>query len=185
MCFDEYEERQHVRRFAIWAAARGSARGIKNADLKAFKEAFDNFELGVPSCADGKEYDQLYVEQITEFSCRLSKAGKIPKDNAFGAAQKFLNLYSKAVYFSGEGMQLPSSFSNGNECYAHPPIDRSLQSAVSKYARKHDIPRENWQLHSWTKFCDAQYLATIQFFRSVVGDNQPLWKIEALWAPNL
>lgn len=175
MCdFSKYNEEEHYKRFAIWAASRAASRGQKGLTNEIWKNALRNINVNCDS--DPESFDEAYCCVIEELKKSVNcNIGPI----SFGRAAKFLAVYNKVMF-----RHCVNSVSGG-PChqFSHPPIDRTLLKNVAKKYPKSVYWNQSTRLPKWTSLDKDEYIKIVKQLRSVLPHDEPFWKIECYWSP--
>lgn len=183
--FDEYTAAEHRFRFAAWAAARASARGVAGFNARKAFEALDFAGLGelantpqaLPQCE--KEFDRMHTKWCGKV---IGFFQHETPQITYGRAAKLVNVFLKALYlnyFGGEEHASPAARPNAN--VIHPPVDRLVLSELARL--EHAAPNESFWPDmldkGWTNFNQSDYEKVITEMRRLSKNR--LWRIESCW----
>ena len=172
-----YELDEHRHRFAVWAAARATQRGL--CDVATLRTALEN--CGVVTFLRGANLDAVSASEFDERHrewCRSIERflkGRGLADVSFGHAAKLLAMYLKSMVVLGAASE--TSFAR----VAHPPIDGILLSAISSSREIECGHRHSWAKIKWTHLGEAAYYRLIDELRACAAADGPFWKLERFW----
>ena len=198
---EQYEQKDHVFRYAAWAASTAASASqkcrfkvskgvalLKEADLKKLAKGFHCLK-------EVNEFDVWHDEKCEDLT---KKAKEILNDNnsgkkprfTYGVAAKLLNCYLKTIFVT----QFVGSLSAKEKekvSVIHPPIDRLLINSIKNKLRliyadsEIEEKRKFWNskdIQSWSLYEARDYKKVIGEIKQIQKKrNQPLWMIEAYW----
>lgn len=176
---EEYDICEHSHRFAAWCAGRAASRGKHGFSVELARELLDASVCNdkvctpdqLPAPAKMDEAHKHWRDQI------LKRAPEINLHLSHGIAAKLINVYLKARFVH------PHYETDARVSALHPPIDRILLNSLARI----DLNGKQrfWRRYAnigWTNFCSDQYEAVIYEIRDALGQDVPMWQIEAHWA---
>ncbi len=172
-----YTAEDHRFRFAAWAAARASSRGVAGFTTEVAQEALA--QSGLQAMVAG-------VSALPETPDRLDAAHGVWCEKVrasatpgacltYGRAAKLVNVYLKTLFLSDFRTTGKQTVVDA----VHPPIDRILLSNLGANEPTHRTFWKKMHRKGWTKFNRDDYTEVIAKVRDVTGGR--LWKIESHW----
>ena len=172
-----YTIEEHRHRYAAWAAAAASRRGF--ADNAAIVSVLDSSSLrrclvespkNWPKTAT--EYDKFHRREARGLIRKFKNAGYA--NVTYGRVAKMIAIYIKTIVVVGPHHRSPMAR------VAHPPIDRVLLLALSKFPLA-DSLRKLCRKTAWTKLDERRYFELISELR-ISGLAEPVfWQLERHW----
>ncbi len=177
---------EHRHRFACWVASRAaSVRGKSAFEVKEGVKIIN--ECGFPKYADQlleiKDFDlwheELCKKVIKKRNAQIEECKKKdPSYNrqvSYGVAAKLINCYLKARFVCGGADE--------DKIKAiHPPIDSLLlESLVKNNKQFREFYKKELKSKAWSNFNKTDYTKVIGKIKSLLGQSEPLWKIEYHW----
>jgi len=177
-----YSLAEHQHRFAAWAAARATQRGLANFRTSTISDAL--VDCGVVAVVDtavnwpttAAVFDTAHRGWCQAMLRDLLSAG-IGKAS-YGRAAKVIAIYLKSRIVLGGHHE--HSFAK----VIHPPIDRILLQAIAEHvAAKDRVFAKQLRTTTWTSLTEATYDDLIARLRSAGLDQPAFWWIETFWDP--
>jgi hypothetical protein len=177
-----YSLADHQHRFAVWAAARATQRGLAKFSTSSVNDALT--ACGVVAVADNavdwpttaRAFARAHRNwcRTMRANLRSARIGNV----SHGRAAKAIAIYLKVRIVLGGHHD--SAFAK----VIHPPIDRILLQGVAKHLRARDpVFARRLQVTTWTSLTEVRYDDLIARLRGA-GLNQPaFWWIERFWNP--
>jgi hypothetical protein len=172
---DEYNFKEHVHRFAAWAAGRAGSTSTARFSVESAKSWLERAE-GLKACVCNPN---VLPETANEFdekhrNWRNKLIADANNSITHGIAAKLINIYLKAAVVH------PHCAEDAKVGFVHPPIDRLLLGELRKtgpdFWRRQDL--------TWSKFNSEKYEEVISKVRRTLQPGEPLWKIEEYWKGN-
>ena len=172
---EEYNFKEHVHRFAAWAAGRAASTSTARFSVESAKSWLERAE-GLKACVCNPSDLPKTANEFDEKHRNWRNSVIADANNAVthGIAAKLINIYLKSAVVH------PHCAEDMKVGFAHPPIDRLLLIELRK-ARP-----EIWrgQNLTWSKFDSEAYESVIRKVRLTLTDGEPLWRIEEYWKGN-
>jgi hypothetical protein len=172
-----YDLDQHRHRFALWAAARATQRGLCN--VSTLCQALEHCGVVVflrsvdPEAVTASEFDKRHREWCRSVVRFLRRRGVTAA--TFGRAAKLTAMYLKTM------VVLDPTSKTTLARVVHPPIDSILLSAISSSAEITCGHAHTWGTTKWTQLNEASYYKLINELRCCVTANDPFWTLERFW----
>lgn len=176
MSYDHFE---HRHRFAVWAGARASQRGLKSATVSILREALESTEIRdfvnnkISFNIEDESFDRHHREWCNEI-VRFLKGKKI-EGATFGRAAKFVAIYIKAMIIVG------AESNSRLAAVAHPPIDKILLTKLADDEEIKSIHKSLWRSTLWTKLNEKEYYFLLKTLRVAIKEGDPWWMLEEHW----
>ncbi|WP_126623183.1 hypothetical protein [Oceaniglobus ichthyenteri] len=179
-----YSSAEHCLRFAAWAAARASSRGVKGLTNATVRELISHHPAlavatqfnGLPEAGD---FDRWHLNIRRDLVATTKLNGDVMLTH--GLAAKIINVFLKAIYLSHFGNEKdPMQRSKLNAI--HPPVDRLLLGALGKAYGTHGAAWRHLEHQGWKSFAETDYQTAIDGIRQITAGR--LWRIEQHWNPD-
>lgn len=174
----EYTIAEHRHRFAAWAAARASQRGLRDGKVECFVSAIvdsglrDAVEAPASLPTSASEFDIWHVKIAEKIVASMSKrcAGV-----TYGHAAKAIAIYLKSMIVLGTGK--PEEFVS----VLHPPIDDILLKTITRDSTLSKRIRALCKSTKWTQLNADSYAQLIFALRDEGLDKPQFWNLERYW----
>jgi hypothetical protein len=171
----------HHHNFAVWAAARASQRGLKNASVATLKSALEASKLHEHIQDQSKwpvseeEFDKFHRKHCCKIMKHLETANNL--GFSYGRAAKLVAVYLKSMIVLSRHSK--SSFAK----ILHPPIDRILLRNLASDEHFDQQFRDHCRGVNWTQLKLGDYFKLIGKLRSLRLHEGGFWRIECYWDP--
>lgn len=174
-----YDHFEHRHRFAVWAGARASQRGLKSATITILREALEHTDIRdfiknpISLNIEGESFDRLHRKWCNEIVHFLK--GKTIEGATFGRAAKFVAIYIKSMIIVG------AESNSRLAAVAHPPIDKILLTKLAGDEEIKSVHKPLWRSTFWTKLNEREYYDLLETLRATIKEGDPWWMIEEHW----
>jgi len=177
-----YDHFEHRHKFAAWAAARASHRGVlnggatnlttalKNAGVKAYLARYEVLDESLKEISAG-DFDLMHSHWCERIRIELTAMSVA---SSYGKIAKLVAIYLKAMIVNGPEHSSPLAQ------VAHPPIDEYLLIALHDSPEIESAHKQNWAEIKWSKLDDKAYYELIAQLREL-PQATPFWMIEEYW----
>jgi hypothetical protein len=175
----DYDIEEHRHRFAAWAAARATQRGLTSVEHLCQALNSSGLRKFLAKC-DTKSVDETAFDRHHGKWCRaivryLRNAGIKPKHVTFGRAAKLVAVYLKSMIVLGPG------FGSALCRVAHPPIDSILLFNLTRSPEVVSPHKHEWAALRWTSLEEPGYYRLIKQLRDILAPGEPFWMLERFW----
>lgn len=173
----EYDIKEHIHRFACWAASRAASTSKLNRfSVDTGKTILNDSGLknliknpnALPGTQEGFDMEHRKWRKTV---IRLSGEKKF----THGVAAKLINVYLKTILICG------GYDNHANTKFIHPPIDSVLLKALAfhEFGNNADFWKES-NKKAWSNFDSEYYEKVIKAIETGLH-GAPLWSIEKFW----